>query len=207
MRRRNPPGFRYLLSLLFVFFLTIAGTSFLIRSVSELDVSQRFGNQSAALHVADAGVDQAARNLRTPTDLTDDVTSATLPTGVFTIDTPVSLGGDRWRVVTHGSSVNEPHRKRNVEAVFQLVPQSLFQYALFGDQQISVSGNAVTDSYDSGSGPYDDDTAGHNGDVGTNSTSLGGVAVGGSIFVDGQVAVGPNVADPDSVVSGYDRSE
>src|SRR3989338_3993945 len=154
MRRRNRPGFVYILSLLFVFFLTITGTSFLIRSVSELDVSQRYSYQSAALHLADAGVDQAARNLRTPTDLADDITTSTLSTGTFTLDTPVSLGANTWKVVSHGSSAKEPTRNRNIEAVYSLVPQSVFQFPLLAARRISADGSANTDSYDSRLGAY-----------------------------------------------------
>lgn len=202
--RRRKQGFVYIASLLFITVLTVIGTSMLVRSVSESSQSERFANQSIALHVADAGVDQAARNLRTPTDLTDDITTSTLSTGTFTLDTPVSLGANTWKVVSHGFSAKEPTRKRNIEAVYSLTPQSVFQFALFGGQSVAVSGNATTDSYDSRLGSYGSQTPAHNGDVGTNSTSVGGVNVEGSIFVDGQVVVGPNVSNPTSLVAGYD---
>lgn len=215
MRRRNQRGFVYALALLVVFFLTLLGTSILIRSVSEVESSERFGYQSAALHIADAGVDQAARNLRTPTDLTDDITTDTLPTGTFTLDTPVSLGAQTWKVVSHGASVQEPTRNRNIEAVFSLTPQSVFQYALFADLALTAGGSANTDSYDSRLGAYGAclsncgggspvNNVGRNGDVGTNGTTAGSVAVSGSLFVDGQIAVGPGVTNPTSIVTGYD---
>ncbi|MDP3702989.1 MAG: hypothetical protein Q8R78_01160 [Candidatus Omnitrophota bacterium] len=215
MRRRNQQGFVYALALLVVFFLTLLGTSILIRSVSEVESSERFGYQSAALHIADAGVDQAARNLRTPTDLTDDITTGTLPTGTFTLDTPVSLGAQTWKVVSHGASVQEPARNRNIEAVFTLTPQSVFQFALFADLALTAGGSANTDSYDSRLGAYgaclsdcgggsEVVNVGINGDIGTNGTAAGSVAVSGSLFVDGQIAVGPGVSDPASVVTGYD---
>ena len=216
MRRRNRQGFVYALSLLVMFFLTLMGTSILMRSVSEADSSERFGYQSAALHLADAGVDQAARNLRTPTDLTDDITTGTLPTGTFTLDAAVDLGAQTWKVVSHGASVQEPTRNRNIEVVFSLLPQSVFQYALFADLALTAGGSANTDSYDSRLGVYGAclsgcgggspvNNVGRNGDIGTNGTTAGSVALsGGSIFVDGQIAVGPGVSDPASIVTGYD---
>lgn len=215
MRRRNQQGFVYAISLLCVFYLTVLGMSILMRSVSELDSSERFGSQSAALHIADAGVDQAARNLRTPTDPSDDITTGTLPTGTFTLDTPVSLGAQTWKVVSHGASVQEPTRYRNIEAVYSLTPQSVFQYALFADLALTAGGSANTDSYDSRLGAYGDclsncgggspvNNVGRNGDIGTNGTTAGSVAVSGSLFVDGQIAVGPGVSNPTSVVTGYD---
>jgi len=213
--RRRKRGFVYVASLLFITVLTIIGTSMLVRSVSESSQSERFANQSIALHIADAGVDQAAQNLRTPTDLTDDITTKALPTGTFTLDTPVSLGANTWKVVSHGYSAKEPTRKRNIEAVYSLVPQSVFQFALFADQRITADGSTNTDSYDSRLGAYGACLSGcgggspvyntgRNGDIGTNGTTAGSVALsGGSIFVDGQVAVGPGVSNPTSVVTGY----
>jgi len=209
-------GYVYVVALSVVAFLTFAGASLLIGSAADSNMSAYSRNQSAALHVADAGVDQAGRNLRTPTDLSDDVTMATLPTGTFTVDSPpTALGANRWQVISHGASIRDPDQMRNIEAIFNLVPQSIFQFALFGAQNLAISGNANTDSYDSRLGAYGaclSDCGGanpvyntdSNGDVGTNATAAGGITLDGSIFIDGRVAVGPGVADPISVVTGYD---
>lgn len=209
-------GFLYVTALGVVTLLAIACASLLIRSSTELLLSEHTEYQMAALHLAEGGVDQAAHNLRTPTDLTDDVTAGTLPTGSFTIDVPPqSLGNSLWRVAAHGRSIKDASHTRDVEAVFRLTPESLFQYALFGDATLNVSGNGNVDSYDSRLGAYDAClsgcggstpvmNAGNDGDVGTNATTAGGANLSGSIFIDGQVAVGPGVADPTSVVTGYD---
>ena len=207
MGRRHQRGAAVLLALGVVVVLTTLGGSLLLRSMNENQLGRRSAARQSAFFLAEAGVDQALLNLQTPDDLTDDLTAGTLLTGTFQIDTPPEpLGSLQWRVTTHGFSQQE---ERRMEAVFQLTPQSVFQYALFGVQSVNVSGSAITDSYDSAAGPYNDDelspgyNAGHNGDLGTNAASAGGVSVGGSIFVDGQVAVGPNAADPESVVTGY----
>ncbi|MBI4342235.1 MAG: hypothetical protein HY599_02585 [Candidatus Omnitrophica bacterium] len=200
----NQRGMVFLMSMGVIVLFTVAGASMLLRSLSEARLSERSRNQVSALHLADAGVDQAAVNLRTPTDAIDDVLTRTFSTGSFQLDPAVSIGADTWRVESHGTSDQDTGYPRHVEAVFRLTPQSVFQFALFGDQQVNVSGSAVTDSYDSSAGAYDPDDPSHNGDVGTNATNSGGVTVNGSIFVDGQVAVGPDVSDPVSVVTGYD---
>ena len=214
----NQRGFIYIIALSVVAFLTFAGASLLIGSATESNMSEYSRNQTVALHIADAGIDQAEMNLRTPTDLTDDITSGTLPTGSFTVDAPPqTLGSDKWQVTAHGVSVRDPSHTRNIEAVFQLTAQSIFQFALFGSQNINVSGSGNTDSYDSRLGAYNACLSGcggpnpvyntgSDGDIGTNSTAPGGVALNGSIFIDGQVAVGSNVADPYSVVTGYNPS-
>ncbi len=194
----------YVVSLIFTLLLALMGATVLMRAVSENTLSTRSRSQYVALHLAEAAVDRAAINLRTPTDLTDDVTSGTLPTGSFSINTPpTSVATNIWKITAHGTAGSDTV---NVEGVFRLTPQSIFQWAMFGDERITVSGNATTDSYDSSLGVYGGANSGHDGDVGTNATTAGGVTVSGSIFVDGQIAVGPGVANPTTVVTGYDPS-
>ncbi|MBI2104357.1 MAG: hypothetical protein HYT90_02075 [Candidatus Omnitrophica bacterium] len=204
----NQRGTAVLMSLSIVVLLGTLGSTLLMRSLHERQLGSRSAARHQAFFLADGAIDRALLNLRTPDVLTDDITAGTLLSGTFQVDTPAeSLGALRWRVTTRGFSQQE---ERRMEAVVQLTPESVFQYALFGDQVVNVSGNATTDSYDSTLGPYNDDedspdyNAGHNGDVGTNGTSAGDVAIGGSIFVDGQVTVGPGADDPESLVTGYD---
>ena len=208
MERSDQRGTVVLISLGVVVLLGTLGSTLLMRSLHERQLGIRSAARHQAFFLADGAVDQALLNLRTPADLTDDVTAGALLSGTFQIDTPPQqLGVLQWRVTTRGFSQQE---ERRMEAIVQLTAQSVFQYALFGDQAVNVSGNATTDSYDSALGPYNDDeespdyNAGHNGDMGTNATSAGGVSVGGSIFVDGQVVVGAGAADPESVVTGYE---
>ena len=205
LKRRR--GSVMMISLGVIVVVTTLGASLMVRSLGEHGLGQRHAARERAFELAEAALDQASFNLRTPLDAADDVLTATLPTGTLQVDAPVTqLGPNLWQVTTRGTSGQE---QRRIEAVFQLIPQSVFQFALFGDQQVNVSGSAITDSYNSSLGPYNGDpnapgyNASHNGDVGTNGTAAGGVTVGGSIFVDGQVAVGAGVADPLSVVSGY----
>lgn len=184
-----------------VVMVTTLGTSFLARSLSEDRLQSRSLVRQEAFYLAEAAVDQALLNLRTA-DTSDDVTTGTLLTGAYQIDTPMTqLTATRWLITTRGTSDAE---LRRMEAVVDLIPQSIFQYALFGAQQVEVSGNAFTDSYNSSLGAYDEDEALHNGDVGTNSTNNGGISVSGNIFVDGQLVVGPGVPDPEALVSGFD---
>jgi len=208
MRWSDQRGVAVLVSLGVVVLLGTLGSALLMRSLHERQLGSRSAARHQAFFLADGAIDRALLNLRTPDVLTDDITAGTLPSGTFQIDTPpTQLAALQWRVTTRGFSQQE---ERRMEAVVQLTPESVFQYALFGDQVVNVSGNATTDSFNSTLGPYNDDedspgyNAGHNGDVGTNDTSTGSVSIGGSIFVDGQIVVGPGVDDPDSVVTGYD---
>jgi len=90
--------------------------------------------------------------------------------------------------------------QRDLEVVVRVTPRSVFEFSLFGGEQLLVSGEAITDSYDSRLGAYDPNTPGSNGDIGTNAITPGGVSVSGSIAINGQIAVGPQVPNPNSVV-------
>ncbi len=199
-------GFVLITALGLVVFLTLAGAALLVRGVWQTDASERVYSRSNALYLAEAAVDQASRNLRTLTAV-DDVLTANLSTGSFQVDLSQPIDPLTYRVRTRGTSQNE---QRQLEVVFRLTPKSVFEFALFGDEGMNVSGSAITDSYDSSRGPYNDDptspsyNAGHNGDVGTNSDQSGGVDLGGSIFIDGQVVVGYEATDPYTVVTDYD---
>lgn len=187
-----------------VAFLLIAAISLLMRGVWQTNAGIRTIDSSSAFQLAEAAVDQAARNLRTA-DAADDVLAGTLATGTFAIEAQTPIAATRYQVIGRGTS---QQLSRRLEAVFELTPQSAFQFAVFGSQQVNVSGHAIVDSYDSRLGLYNNSpgpghNAGHDGDVGTNATTAGGIAVSGSIFVDGQLAVGAGVADPASVVTGY----
>ncbi len=185
-----------------VLVLGALGATLLMQSLQESSLARRSAAQQGAFFLAETGVDQALINLRTPTDAFDDVLTGTLSTGTFTVDSPPeALGSQRWKVTTRGFSVTE---QRWMEAVVQSAPKSVFEFAVFGENRVSVSGSVITDSYDSRLGLYDPSAHQHQGNVGTGATSVGGMSVSGSIFVDGQLAVGYNVQDPQSVVTGFD---
>ncbi len=197
----NQRGIVMAMALGVVVVVTTLGAAFLLRSLHESLLGNRHANRQAAFYLAEAGLDRASINLRTPTDATDDVLTQTLSTGTLQIESTTELQPQVWRVISRGTSQGEVRR---IEAVYQLTPQSAFQWSLFGSQQVNVSGNAQTDSYDSRIGPYSDPgNKAQNGDLGTNATTPGGITVSGSIFIEGQVAVGSNVPNPTSVVTGY----
>ena len=208
-------GFVLVTALGAVVFLILAGASLLARGLWQTSASLRTYNRSSALHLAEAGIDQAARNLRTAT--TDDdlglaPAEVTLPTGTFTINAQTPSGATRYVVTATGDSDQE---QRQLEVVLQLEAESVFQFALFGKEKVTVEGSAFTDSYNSdpANGPYTPypgtGNRGHNGDIGTNSEAVGGVVfTGDNVWIDGQVALGrdanipPN--HPELIVTGYD---
>lgn len=199
---RNRHGSMLVLSLGTIVFLSIVGSTTLLRGLHEEQTSRRSSALQKAFFLAETSLDATIDNLRQGQ-------SGDLPTTVM-------AGGSFWATVT--DSTEDPtllplHYRitghglyqagqRDVEALVHLMsPQSVFQFAMFGDQSMTVSGSVITDSYDSSLGPYDPNNPGQNGDVGTNSTTAGAVTISGSIAINGQVAVGEDAVDPNEVVS------
>ncbi|MBI2094346.1 MAG: pilus assembly PilX N-terminal domain-containing protein [Candidatus Omnitrophica bacterium] len=193
--------------------LMTLGASALIQSLNEARLSSRSLARRQALYLAEAGVDQALINLRTPADAADDIGSGTLALGTFQVDLPpVSISPSQWRVTVHGIANADSVHPQHLEVMISVQPQSVFQFGLFADENLDISGSAYANSFDSRVGPYDEDpssptyNAGHEGDVGTNGTSFGDVALGSSVAIDGQVVVGPGVPDPAAIVVGEESA-
>lgn len=112
----------------------------------------------------------------------------------------------------HGIANADSVHPQHLEVMISVQPQSVFQFGLFADENLDISGSAYANSFDSRVGPYDEDpssptyNAGHEGDVGTNGTSFGDVALGSSVAIDGQVVVGPGVPDPAAIVVGEESA-
>lgn len=206
--RAHSKGFLLLTSLGVVVFLTLSGASLLVDGISASNISARMYNRSNAFQLAEAGINQAGLNLRTQ-GTSDDVMSGTLASGTFQIDKQESIANSQYWVQATGTSQLET---RQIETIYQVNYQSVFQFAVFADQQVQLSGSLRTDSYDSRLGAYDPNPGptqniSHDGDVGTNSVALGGVDMsGGSLYVDGQLKIGPDVASPTTQVTGFDAS-
>jgi len=194
---RDRRGSLYLVSYVFLTVLSLGLAVGFGRSTVELRSSQRALEQTQAFYLAEAAVDRALVNLRS--GITDSIYDTGLGSGAYAA-TIVSPEPNVYQVTGEGKDTSG--NLRTIETTTHVVPESVFQFALFGDQNVSVSGSAVTDSYDSSLGDYGSQTPGENGDIGTNSTEVGSVDVSGSIAVNGQAFVGPGVADPESIVTG-----
>lgn len=176
------------------------------RSSSEHFAAETSRNTYRALHLAEAGLDQVIDNLRT-IDATDDVFGGALPNGTFAIGQPLTvLAPLLYQAQIQGVSGNG---RRSIEAVLRVTPLSLFRFAAFGDDGITLDGDNFIDSYDSRDGPYDLVANSNNaGDVGTNANGAGAIILdGNSLFVNGQLSVGPGVDDPESIVTGFDPDQ
>ena len=73
---------------------------------------------------------------------------------------------------------------------YAVCPVPGFNYAAFGDIDVTLSGGASTDSYDSSLGTYAATKLDSSGNLGTNSKVGGAVKLSGGVDVNGSIAVG-----------------
>lgn len=81
-----------------------------------------------------------------------------------------------------------------------VLPNAIFDNAVFGDQSVTLSGITLIDSYDSSVGPYSPLSARENGDVGSNNalTMTGNASVKG----DALIAPGGSASGVESRITG-----
>jgi len=193
-------GAAVVIALSVVVMLVVFGSTLLTRSLHESSLMDRARFQHAAFHNAEAALDHALEQIAG--GVFGDVGTHLLSGGsywaeVWDVTEDVTLDADQYRIFGHGLFQLE---QRDLEVVAEAESESVFQFALFGSSAVEVSGTAITDSFDSSVAPYDSDTAGDSGDVGTNAIAEGGIVISGSIAINGQVAVGEG-GDPETVVT------
>lgn len=204
--RAQPRGSILILAVIIIGFLLSWSSTGLRQSTVEHIAAERDRDGYRAIHLAEAGLDQVIDNLRT-IEAADDLFGDTLANGTFTIEQPLEeIDTLVYRANIHGAFEGVA---RSIEAVMSVTPLSLFRYAAFGDEGVTLGGEAYIDSYDSRAGEYDAVTnATDNGDVGTNENTTGAITLDGdSLYVNGQLSVGPDVTDPESVVTGFDGDQ
>ncbi|GEM_PF-6161912 len=122
--------------------------------------------------------------------LTPTVSTTCVDQPVFKTTTPLNtMGGGTYTVtatkLANNVNVVAPNQlwklsstatfnnlTRKIDAVVKATPKSVFQFALFGSDGLTVNGMVQTDSYDSALGPYG--VAGNvniDGNIGTNATT------------------------------------
>ena len=148
MRRKR--GFIYVLSLGIVFFLTVAGTTMLMRGVSDTGLSEHVASQQRAFHLADAGIDDALSLLRDPLVNNWDLWSGTGQPismgGMGTYETLVDKDGGTRKIRSTGNASNPiPNSRRIIEAwVQRVLPPNFYDNAIYGAGSIELIGNAYS---------------------------------------------------------------
>ena len=198
---KNERGFILITLYLLLAVFLAHGTALITRCFAEIKGAERFQAGTHAFYVAEAGVDWAITQLRVDPLWGGGAGALANVNGDYVV-TLQDLGGNRRRItsvgrITQGAGVLARH---SVETLVRVGPTPLFPYGMFGDQLVTLTGNARTDSYNSANGPYNAGTAGSNGDVGTNGVSAGDLTLTGNATILGDAFAGMG-GDPNTVIT------
>ena len=216
MRTRD--GSVLIMSYFLVAIFLALGSATMVRSVTEQRVTLRSQDRANAFQVAEAGIEDALFQLRTGNTASIATTSFAQGSYTVSITQPQSLSSNQYLVQASGQVKG---LTRTVEAIARVNAPSVFQFALFGDDnvRIKVTDNddtgdndadeqdthrVVIDSYNSALGTYQSQTPG-TANLGTNNTQDKSVRLKanngeGSITVNGQVDVGAGMTTPSTAV-------
>lgn len=187
-------GIAIIISCFVIVVLAVLGGASLSRSISETHLSQGQQMFTQALWAAEGGIQFALRGLNTGdwTGWTDDGTGAnktiSQTLGVSSYNISLVGVGTLSPVVT--STGIRSTLERAIDAVMDDVAGAFFTHAAFGDSEVKLEDNALTDSYESNLGPYGGGNVGESGDVGTNSDQSAGVKLTDSAQVGGDASTG-----------------
>lgn len=166
---------------------------------------ERAQNLVRAFHLAESGVDLAITQLRQNSFYTGQGYT-NLGKGGYEVQVQIPNAGTATsdpavRLITSTGhtpdniAASYAYQRRQVVAHVRLTG-SPFGSALLAKRSIEITGNAVTDSYDSRTG-----VVGSNGDIGTNGTAAGAIKLSGNAQVKGDAVAGPGADVPTAIVT------
>jgi hypothetical protein len=198
-----------IVAILLIVCMAVMAAPFLSRLSGQYRSTDRGYKSMAAFNLAEAGVDMAVFELNNMWLIFDWQASED---GAIsrTIDDLAGSGGEavgdvdirifplvgEERIVDSMGKVPfiaDREVDRSVQVVLQAEYGSIFKFAVFADEGIYMASNTRIDSYDTGAAlAYDEKTAGANGHVGTNSSTV--ASAGGGIYLSSQDTIYGNVA-------------
>jgi len=205
---KNQKGFILMSSYLLISVLAVFSVALFARNHSFFQASERNLNKTVAFNMAEAGIDAALAQLATdPSYAGTGYTSLSnnFIQGGYQVNVTTPAGNANIRMIQatgfapNNNNSSRAYETRTVLAYAQIGESNLFDFAVFADESLRLNGQTVVDSYDSRNGPYDANTAGQEGDIGTNSILADTVTLNGQVQVKGDVTVGPS-GDPDVVI-------
>jgi len=197
----NENGIVLVIALVFLAVLGLLGTTAVIVTTTDIKIGGNYKTSVQAFYDAEAGVQYAIGKIGDgladgSLSLTGNPVTVnyTAPTG-FSFDTITTLtqvgttSNCSFQATGHSGDANS-----TIEVVFTRDP--LFQYGVFGDEEVDMKNNGAVYSYDSSvtSNPTPTDSTGE-GDIGSN----GEVKVHNGTYIDGDVGLGDDGAGTEAV--------
>ena len=209
-------GFILLTSYLLLSVIVLFSIALFTRGSVFLRTAERNKKKVIAFNMAEAGFDTAFRQLKN-----NAIAQFPWSSGYVSLNTGNMEGGYSANVSDMGNNIRQikvtgysptqvvtPQSQeiRTVVGYTQPGSTSPFNYAVFAKDNVQMSGNAQTDSYNSANGAYNPLTAGSRGDMGTNSTHGGTVQLSGNVQVKGNAVVGTG-GNPNNVITMSGNSQ
>lgn len=213
-------GFILLSSYLVIVSLMAVAFALFSRNILFLQATERNQNKTIAFNMAEAGLDLAIVQLREDSGYEGtNGFSALNSSGGYQVqvcppecDGMTEPASPNVRLIQSigyapdNNSASKAYASRTVLSYIQLGgEEGLFNYAIFAEDGIQMSGNVTTDSYNSNNGAYGGSNVGSKGDIGTDSTGAHTIMLSGNVIVNGNAVVGPGGSSNVIVKSGWSR--
>lgn len=220
--RRRERGAIIIVAIIVIVAMLILTTPFLLKLSAQFRTTDKAYKSLTALNLAEAGVERAIWELNfgeimtspnwtggntQKTLILDDVRAAGGSAVGDIMVTVIDPTSDYPVVESSGvvSFVGSTAVTKTVRVLLALGYESIFKYAIFGDDGFDMSGNAYTNSYNSTLGSYWSQTPGDYGDVGTNATGRWDVVMLNNTVINGDAFTGVE-SDPNQVIRLRNRA-
>ena len=219
-RRNEEKGFVLIVGLIVMTVLLLLAVPFLYQLSFENRLTTKSYKSSAALSLAEAGVERAIwelnygdisswsgdSSLRTMT-----ISSLQASGGNVIGDIEIRVedpDGDNPVVSSLGrvALVESRVLYKGARVVLEEEKYKPWTNGIFGDEELNFSSNAIVDSYDSRNGAYGGSNMGSEGHVGTNGTEYGDIDLASNARIYGNAISGPE-SNPEDVIILRGNSE
>ncbi|MCK4905295.1 hypothetical protein KAS42_03525 [bacterium] len=205
MRLIGNSGMALATVMIFTVILLMLGAAFLKLAMDERILAGKGLGVNKAFFLAEAGLDRGKSWLKTessspisPVDPFGGIQS--YGGGTYQVTVSPIISNSQYEVSSTGRFGN-PAVSKTLNIVMEV--QSIFIYAAFGDEDITMKSNTYTDSYNSQDGLYGGANIGLNGDIGTNAITTApdyAISISDNAWVRGDAIIGPG-GDIDSAIS------
>ncbi len=212
--KNEEKGFVLIVGLVVMTVLLLLAVPFLYQLSFENKLTNKSYKSSAALSLAEAGVERAIWELNYG-DISTWVGDSSLRTmGISSFQTPDGkvIGdieirvedpdGDNPVVSSAGrvALVESRVLYKGARVVLEEEKYKPWTNGIFGDEELEFSSNAYVDSYDSRKGAYGGSNMGSEGDVGTNGTDYGDIDLDPNARIYGNAVSGPESTPEDVII-------
>jgi hypothetical protein len=204
MNLSNKKGIATVLGFVVILILAVLASTMLMRGVSGSRRTEIYVDQTRAYWLAEAGIERALWELNNgagawtgwKTDGSDKILQGSVGTSGDYDITVYDYLTPPLRIEVTGffpDRFDPTAITRSLEIIADESVFSLFEYAAYSQDKLTLGGQAYTDSYDSALGAYGGANVGAEGDVGSGVE----VEASGNVYVDGDVVVPEGGAAPD----------